>query len=181
MFYSNDQFPFTKTLEQNWQSIRNELQRLKDGQFLDWPEKHLYGEGWTVFGLISFGIELDKNTKLCPETTRLVKQIPGIQTAGFSHMRPGTHITPHVGHPEGVLRCHLGLMIPENCALRVGDETRKWEEGKCMVFDDTIEHEAWNKSDKSRVVLLLDFKAPELVVNPPKPKKEGFLTRLFKS
>jgi beta-hydroxylase len=62
----------------------------------------------------------------------------------------------------------------------VGDETRTWQEGKCMVFDDTVEHEAWNKSDQSRVVLIVDFKAPELVVNPPKPKK-GLFARLFKS
>ncbi len=181
MFYSNDQFPFTRMLEQNWQIIREELLHLKEGQFLDWPEKHLYGEGWSVFGLYSFGIKLDKNCKLCPETVRLVQQIPGLSMAGFSHMKPDTHITPHTGHPEGVLRCHLGLIVPENCAIRVGDETRSWEEGKCMVFDDTVEHEAWNKSDTSRVVLLLDFKAPELVVNPPKPKKEGLLSRLFKS
>ena len=181
MFYSNDQFPFARMLEQNWQIIRKELLHLKEGQFLDWPEKHLYGEGWSVFGLYSFGIKLDKNCKLCPETARLVLQIPGLSMAGFSHMKPDTHIAPHTGHPEGVLRCHLGLIVPENCAIRVGDETRTWEEGKCMVFDDTVEHEAWNKSDKSRVVLLLDFKAPELVVNPPKPPQKGLLARLFKS
>jgi beta-hydroxylase len=182
MFYSNNQFPFTKTLEQNWQVIRGELMRLKDGQFLDWPEKHLYKEGWSVFGLYAWGVKLDKNCALCPETTRLVEQIPDLATAGFSHMKPDTHILPHTGVPEGVLRCHLGLVVPENCALRVGDETRSWEEGKCMVFDDTVEHEAWNKSDKSRVVLLLDFKAPNLVVNPPKPKlKKGFFARFSKS
>lgn len=181
MFYSNEQFPFTRTLEQNWQTIRNELLRLKDGNFLDWPEKHLYGEGWSVFGLMSYGVKLDKNCKLVPETTRLVEQIPGLTMAAFSHMKPNTHITPHTGNPEGVLRCHLGLMIPENCGIRVGSETRSWEEGKCMVFNDTVEHEAWNKSDKSRVVLLLDFKAPEVVAQPQKPKKEGLLSRLFKS
>ena len=180
MFYSNDQFPFTRTLESNWQVIRTELVQLKDGQFLDWPEKHLYEKGWSVFGLYAWGVKLDKNCALCPETARLVEQIPNLATAGFSHMKPNTHILPHTGVPEGVLRCHLGLMVPENCALRVGNETRSWEEGKCMVFDDTVEHEAWNKSDKSRVVLLLDFKAPSLVVNPPKPKK-GFLARFFKS
>jgi len=181
MFYLNEQFPFTSLLEQNWQTIRKELLALKEGQFLDWPEKHLYGQGWTVFGLYSLGIKLDKNCRLCPETTRLVEQIPGLVAAGFSHMKPGTHITPHTGRPEGVLRCHLGLIVPENCALRVGDETRSWQEGKCMVFDDTVEHEAWNRSEASRVVFLLDFKAPELVVNPPKAKNAGLLGRLFGS
>lgn len=181
MFYPNDQFPFTKILEQNAQAIRKELLSLEEGRFLDWPEKHLYGQGWTVFGFYSFGIKLDKNCKRCPETTRVLEQIPGLVTAGFSHLKPNTHITPHTGAPEGVLRCHLGLVVPENSAIRVGTETRAWQEGKCMVFDDTVEHEAWNKGDKSRVVLLLDFEAPGLVAKPPKPKKAGLLARLLKS
>jgi beta-hydroxylase len=175
MFYSNDQFPFTMALEQNWLVIRQELLRLKEGQFLDWPEKHLYGEGWSVFGLYAYGLRLDKNCKLCPETARVVEQIPDLVTAGFSHLKPNTHIKPHRGHPEGVLRCHLGLLVPEDCGLRVGHETRSWQEGKCLVFDDTVEHEAWNRSDKSRVVLLLDFRAPDLVGQKPTPKKRGFL------
>lgn len=181
MFYANDQFPFTTVLERNWQAIRTELLALKEGQFLDWPEKHLYGQGWTVFGFYSYGIRLDKNCRLCPETTRALEQVPGLVNAGFSHMKPNTHITPHTGRPEGVLRCHLGVIVPEHCAIRVGNETRTWEEGKCMVFDDTVEHEAWNKSDRSRVVLLLDFQAPDLVVNPPSPRKAGVLSRLFRS
>jgi beta-hydroxylase len=89
-----------------------------------------------------------------------VEQIPGLTTAGFSWMSPGTHIKPHVGYSSAVLRCHLGLVIPSDCKLRVGSETRGWQEGKTLVFDDTVEHEAWNRSDKDRVVLLLDFKRP---------------------
>ena len=180
MFYRSDQFPFTTSLEQHWHVIRDELLRLQDGRFLDWPEKHLYEKGWSVFSLYGWGVKLDKNCALCPETTRVLEQVPNLVTAAFSQMKPDTHILPHTGFPEGVLRCHLGLVVPEHCGIRVGDETRTWEEGKCMVFDDTVEHEAWNKSDKPRVVLLMDFKAPDLVVNPPKPKK-GFLSRFFKS
>jgi beta-hydroxylase len=181
VFYANDRFPFTRVLEQRWEAIRQELLALKEGQFLEWPEKHLYGQGWTVFGLWAYGIKLDKNCRLCPETARALEHVPGLWNAAFSHMQAGTHITPHTGRPEGVLRCHLGLIVPENCAIRVGTETRRWEEGKCMVFDDTVEHEAWNRSDRSRVVLLLDFQAADLVVNPPKPKKAGLISRLFRS
>jgi beta-hydroxylase len=89
----------------------------------------------------------------------LIENIPNLVTAGFSSLRPGTHIAPHTGYPDGVLRCHLGLVVPETgCGIRVGDETRHWEVGKCLVFDDTLEHEAWNHSDRTRVILLLDFK-----------------------
>jgi ornithine lipid ester-linked acyl 2-hydroxylase len=175
MFFSNDLFPFTAMLEQHWQVIRDEVVRLQDGAFLDWPEKHLYEKGWSVFGLYGWGLKLDKNCALCPETTRLVEQIPDLVTASFSQMKPNTHLVPHNGYPEGVLRCHLGLIVPPHCGIRVGDETRTWNEGKCMVFDDTTEHEAWNKSDRERIVLIMDFKsdlaATHATLGPPPPRQ----------
>jgi aspartyl/asparaginyl beta-hydroxylase (cupin superfamily) len=93
--------------------------------------------------------------------------------AGFSRLAPGTHIKPHRGY-EGyagyVLRAHLGLDVPPNCVIRVLDQTRGWDEGKCIVFDDSSEHEAWNFGDRPRTVLLLDFLNPlrrrPLILNP---------------
>ena len=95
-------------------------------------------------------------------------------TAGFSAMAPETHIRPHVGYSDDVLRCHLGLITPKplpdydrratgiwtakTCGLRVDDEFYYWEEGKAFVFDDTIQHEAWNWGDRTRFILLIDFK-----------------------
>jgi len=86
-------------------------------------------------------------------------------TAGFSSLKPGTHIVPHVGYSNGVLRCHLGLFVADGCALRVKTQTRSWQEGKCLIFDDTVEHEAWNYSDANRIVLLIDFKNPDATGN----------------
>jgi ornithine lipid ester-linked acyl 2-hydroxylase len=159
-FYEAVEFDFALHLEANWEKIREELAALKGEHFIDWSERYLYKEGWQTFGLYAFGIKIDKNCRLCPETTKLVETIPDLVTAGFSALAPGTHIAPHTGYPDGVLRCHLGLVIPADCAIRVSDTTRSWQEGKCLVFDDTLEHEAWNKSDRTRVILLLDFKAP---------------------
>ncbi|MBD2188376.1 aspartyl/asparaginyl beta-hydroxylase domain-containing protein [Pseudanabaena mucicola] len=158
MYKNSEDYPFTQSLEANWQVIRQELEQLGRDDFLDWPEKHLYGKGWQTFGLYAFGMKLGKNCKLCPETTKLVEQIPNMVTAGFSSLVPGTHISPHTGYPDGVLRCHLGLIGCDGCSLRVGDEIRNWQEGKCLVFDDTTEHEAWNRGEQTRVVLLIDFK-----------------------
>jgi beta-hydroxylase len=157
-FYQTSEFAFAERLEANWLKIRQELEALQGEHFVDWSERYLYKEGWSTFGLYAFGIRIEKNCSLCPETTKLVEQIPNLVTAGFSSLAAGTHIAPHTGYPDGVLRCHLGLVIPENCAIRIGDETRTWQEGKCLIFDDTIDHEAWNNSDRTRVVLLLDFK-----------------------
>ena len=158
-FFDTADFSFAGLLERNAPAIRAELDRLLDvDHFTPWPERELYGQGWDVFGLYFFEQRLSENCALCPGTTALVEQVPGMTTAGFSRMAPGTHIRPHVGYTERVLRCHLGLIAPPGCRLRVGDETRCWEENKCLIFDDTLEHEAWNESDADRVVLLLDFR-----------------------
>ena len=122
-----------------------------------WPEKFLYDKGWEVFGLYAFGAKLRDNCARCPETTRLVTGIPGMTTAGFSLLQPGTHIRPHVGYTGAVLRCHLGLIVPQGCEMRVGGETRSWREGQCLVFDDTVEHEVWHRGSEDRVILLVDF------------------------
>ena len=179
MFYKNEQFPFIKYLEAAWPDIKGELLALPDTQFHAWPEKRFYNahknnDGWNLFGFYAWGVRLDKNCEICPKTAEALSHVPGIMNAGFSQMKPGTIINPHTGYPEGLLRCHLGVIVPGQCALKVGGEVMEWEEGKCFVFDDTVLHEAWNKSDQRRVVLLLDFKAEDLVVNKPKRRK-GFL------
>ena len=129
---------------------------IQQGGFIPWHQVEIYDGNWDVFGLYGFKQKIPENCKLCPKTTSLVEQIPNMITAGFSALKPGTHIHPHVGYTDKVLRYHLGLIIPNDCALRVGDEIRSWEEGKFLIFDDTFEHEAWNKSDNTRIVLLID-------------------------
>lgn len=162
VYYEAQQFEFVANLEANWQVMRQELDRLQKEDFVPYPERYLLDKhtGWDVFGLYFVGVKIDINCDLCPQTARLVKSVPGMITAGFSSLAPGAHIVPHSGRPSGVLRCHMGLVVPERCALRVGQEIKTWKEGKCLVFDDTSEHEAWNLSDRPRTVLLLDFKAP---------------------
>jgi aspartate beta-hydroxylase len=83
----------------------------------------------------------------------------------FSLLRPGAHIPPHNGYTNARLICHLPLIVPGNCALRVGNETRSWREGELMVFDDSIEHEAWNNSGELRAILLFDIWRPELTAD----------------
>lgn len=163
VYYDARQFDFVANLEAHWQRMRQELNQLQLRDFVAYPERHLLDKqrGWDVFGLYFVGVKIDINCELCPDSTRLVESVPGMVTAGFSSLAPGAHIVPHSGKPSGVLRCHMGLEVPERCALRVGQEIKTWKAGKCLVFDDTSEHEAWNLSDRPRTVLLLDFKAPE--------------------
>ena len=157
MYLDSAKYPFTSVLESGWLKIREELENLHKSSFVPWPERFLYGQGWDVFGFYAFGKKLGANCELCPETTRLIEQVPGLTTAGFSSLAPGTHIEPHVGYTNAVLRCHLGLVVPDGCSMRVGADTRQWKEGECLVFDDTVEHEVWHRGDRPRVILLLDF------------------------
>jgi aspartyl/asparaginyl beta-hydroxylase (cupin superfamily) len=173
VFEDPEQFPFATDLERNWRIIRDEMIALQSTGFFAWPEKSLYGEsGWSTFGLYAFGQKESANCALCPRTAALVREIPGLVTAGFSRLAPGAHIKPHVGYDEYsryVLRLHLALETNSSCAIRVGNETRVWEQGRSLIFCDAIEHEAWNRGTTIRTVLLLDFKNPRYrfrILNP---------------
>ena len=112
---------------------------------------------WRLFGLYLKGRSIDANCILCPHTTAVVSRIPLLVNAGFSCLEAGYRLHPHAGYDNTLYRTHLGLRIPEgDCALRVGDETRRWQSGKTLMFDDTHLHEAWNLTGEHRVVLIVD-------------------------
>ena len=97
------------------------------------------------------------------ETTRILESIPDMFTAFFSVLAPGKHIPLHRGPYRGLLRCHLALVVPEprqDCWIEVGGETSTWEEGRCIVFDDTYRHRVENNTGGRRVVLFIDVKRP---------------------
>ncbi len=160
MFIDASQFDFITRLESNYSLIRDEYLSLSSNAFDPWVQREMYSEGWSTFGIYADDHIVQSATTKCPYTVALINQVPGLVLAGFSQMAAGTHIAPHVGWAKSVYRLHLGLVVPDNCSLRVGAETRYWEEGKCLVFDDTVEHEAWNQSDSVRCNLLLDFLRP---------------------
>jgi len=168
MYYNPDQFPFADALQGNWRAIYEEFLGIQ-GDLIEWHEKKLYGRGWDVFGLYQFphGETIGPNVRRCPLTSSLVQGlVPRHGAVGFSVLRPVTRIRPHEGYPGEFLRCHLALKVPEgDCALRVNEETRKWVEGKVLVFDDRVTHEAWNLTNEQRVVLLFDF-VPEGLAAP---------------
>ena len=122
---------------------------------------------WDVAFFYERGRRHEETCLACPVTTRGLEAYPTVRTlAGLiyaSRMRGATHIAPHRGPTNLRLRCHLGLQVPDgDCAIRVGGETRRWEEGKCLVFDDFYEHEAWNHTEGDRIVLIVDLWHPGL-------------------
>lgn len=113
--------------------------------------------GWKLFGFYLKGRAIDAGCRSCPETAKVLSQIPGLINAGFSCLEANYHLPPHVGHDPRFYRSHLGLVIPPgDCALRVGTETRTWQAGKAWIFDDTCRHEAWNRTPHPRFILIVD-------------------------
>ncbi len=164
-------FPWTADFEANWEKIRAELDEvLKVREAL--PAFHeispdqkriSVADHWKTFVFYGFGIRVDANCERCPETARLLDRLPDIENAWFSILAPGYHIPPHCGPTNGIIRIHLGLIVPrerDKCRIRVDDRILHWDEGKCIVFDDYYEHEVWNDTDEQRVVLFFDVDRP---------------------
>ncbi len=164
-------FPWVPEFEAGWRDVRRELEgvlemrealpTLQDLQ----PDqmKISWNEQWKTFVLWGFGERSDANCARCPETARLLEAIPGMTSAWFSILAAGKHIPRHSGVTKGMVRCHLGLVIPrerEKCRMKVADELVVWEEGRCVLFDDSSRHEVWNDTDEERVVLLFDVERP---------------------
>lgn len=123
---------------------------------------------WSALHLSKGGTPVAENRARCPKTARVLDSLPLPQVPGhapealFSILQPGTHIPPHFGLANYKLVAHLPLVVPPDCAIRVGNETRSWTEGECLVFDDSFQHEAWNRSSARRAVLIIDIWHPDL-------------------
>ena len=169
--YDNATFPWAAEIEREWPAIRRELDRVLVRQ-AELPGFHEISTdvatitqdmGWKTFFFCGYGARADANIRQCPETWRVVNKIPGLITAMFSILEPGKHVPHHRGPYNGVLRLHLGLIIPEPreaVRIRVGEHICHWSEGRALIFDDAYDHEAWNDTDKTRVVLFVDFRKP---------------------
>jgi beta-hydroxylase len=169
--YDNAVFPWAAEVEREWRTIRKELDRIllrKD----ELPGFHEIAadvatitsdRGWKTFLLVGFGVRSERNIAECPQTWRVMQKIPGLKTAMFSILEPGKHLPAHRGPYNGVLRLHLGLIVPEpreQVAIRIGPQTCHWQEGRALIFDDAYNHEAWNRTPHLRVVLFVDFVKP---------------------
>lgn len=164
-------FPWVGEVEAEWRTIRAELDKvlarqhqLPSFQDISTDVKTITTDSrWKTFFLVGFGIRSEQNIRQCPETWRILQKIPDLRTAMFSIFEPGKHLPPHRGPYNGLLRLHLGLIIPEQrdrIAIRIDQQVCHWAEGKALVFDDAYIHEAWNHTDKTRVILFVDFVKP---------------------
>jgi hypothetical protein len=181
-FYDDGLFPWLRRLEESVDVIRDELlvvlreDRDELRPYVDhpagspidqWAELN-HSPKWSVFFLWENAQRNARNCARCPQTAALMDHIPMMDLAGFaptvmfSILAPHTHIPPHSSVTNARLVVHLPLIAPDNCRFRVGNAMREWKYGKAWVFDDTLEHEAWNDSDQVRVILMIDIWNPHL-------------------
>lgn len=138
----------------------------------DWSTLYIWSEGGPVPGLTErFPRTIEVLEKL--ELPRITTRAPSIL---FSRLSPGARIPPHHGVMNARLICHLPLIVPPGCGFRVGGETREWHEGELLIFDDTVEHEAWNNGTADRIVLIFDVWRPEVA-----PDERRAITALFET
>jgi aspartate beta-hydroxylase len=173
-------FPWIKQLESQTKAIREELRRLLLGDagrervFTNEAVEQASLRGlnappsWNGYYFYRHGIRRDDNCSSCPATARALESLPlsHVREHGpevlFSVFTAGTHLLPHRGVTNTRLVGHLPLIVPTDCALKVGGEVHEWREGRAVIFDDTYEHEAWNRSLQTRVVLIFDLWNPHL-------------------
>jgi aspartyl/asparaginyl beta-hydroxylase (cupin superfamily) len=174
-FYDIDNtYPCLRLLDRNYAVIREEMEavlaykeRIPRPHDIDRSEQYISGsidpeKSWKMF-MLQCPVGAPKaNQERCPRTTALIKQIPNLYQAFFSILDAGKSIPAHCGEYLGYLRYHLGLRVPKNNppSIRVRDQFHTWEEGRSVLFDDSLNHEVYNKSDDLRVVLILDFLRP---------------------
>jgi aspartyl/asparaginyl beta-hydroxylase (cupin superfamily) len=170
-FFPLERFPWVEHIEQGADVIREEVERLLEDRdalpnFQDISKDQIEittDDRWKTLFLYGYGFTAKLGVEMCPQTAALMREIPGMTTAMISILSPGKHILDHRGPYKGVLRYHLGLIVPEDaeaCRIRVGADIRHWEEGKSMIFDDTFNHEVWNDTEETRVVLFVDVMRP---------------------
>ena len=184
-FYPRSDFPWLESIEDAADDIREELVSvLSDGDEVlepyvshararsdeaKWRDLH-QSRRWGVYFLWREGVAYPEHIRRCPRTVAALESWPRWEvprcgaTAVFSILDAGARIPAHTGVNNTRLIIHLPLIVPPGCGFRVGAEQREWQPGQALVFDDTIEHEAWNGSDSPRAVLILDIWNPALSV-----------------
>lgn len=188
-------FDWIPTVEAAFEDIRSEAggllaEQAEFGAYLtadgSRPAYDLHGlknsEDWGAFYLWYNGEPVKENQARCPNTTEVMENLPLVFSGKrcpnvlFSRLKPGSRIPPHHGMINTRLICHLPLIVPRRCGFRVGNDVREWVPGKVWLFDDTVEHEAWNDSDEDRILLIFEVWKPGLT-----DSEKNFMTRLLEA
>jgi len=170
-FYDPKQFAWVKVLEDNWQVIRDEMENIVNGKeeiTLSSPNPPYLSKptAWKNIYFWNFMWQYHKNCKKYPKTYNLLRSIPQLTFAEFTVLEANSTILPHIGETNTTIRGHLGIKIPDKLptmGIKVGTESRGWEEGKVVLFSDCHRHTVWNNSSERRFVLVFDITRDEFI------------------
>jgi len=162
-------FDWVAPLEAEWRTIRDEVETFMDrhpDRLTPYFDKRVTEEpqSWKTLSFRFWYLGDRNNQAKCPETMKILAKVPHVTSLGVSVLEPGADIFAHRGDTNATYRCHLPLSVPAGlpfCGFRVAGEARAWEEGKLLMFSDAAMHQAWNKTDRRRFVLLFDIMRPE--------------------
>ena len=168
VYYDITKFSIVSDLVKNKKIFLKELNDVSGIKFKDIsadtaPDKYFKDSNWTVFFLIAYGNPIESNILKCPKTHSILSKHSNIKTAMFSILPPNSYMEYHRGPYKGVLRCLFKLKLEDksgDVGLDVMGNTRQWNNTECIIFDDTLQHKAWNHSKGNRVVLFLDLIRP---------------------
>ena len=170
--YSEKFYKWTKKLEDSFPVIKEELLNIYSDEeifgFQKQPQTYIPRTGkWNVFYLYYWGEKFLENCNKCPKTAEIIGSIlPALNAPGgiyFSALSENASVLPHCDPINLRLRYHLGMVIPDgDCGIRVGEESKVWQEGKCLLFDDSFEHVTWNNEKRTRIVFIVDMWHPNL-------------------
>ena len=161
-FAKSKEFRWTKDFEDNYEAIYKELKEyLKSHNLIGYFIKSMVSRenSWKTIPLRTWGIQQFKNQKHFPVTYSIIQKYPEITSSSFNLLEAKSKIHMHCGDTNTIYRCHLGLEIPATapeCAFKVKEEIRPWENGKWLIFIDAYNHEAWNNSEKDRFIFVVD-------------------------
>lgn len=164
-------FPWAQDIEANWEKIRDEALSVMDRPDAIPPLRDISPDHagiardnrWRSFFIWGYGYRHDENARRCAQTAQIVERIPNLVSAFYSIHVPGLHIPRHRGVTKGIVNCHLALKVPregEKCWMNLAGKDYYWSDGKALIFDDTYDHEVWNNSDETRIILLIQVLRP---------------------
>ncbi|CAM9149939.1 unnamed protein product [Choristocarpus tenellus] len=168
-WWNAEEFPWVKKLEAESHIILDEFNAFMDNPLSSFARDSAYSEimgaGWSGVRLQRLGKWIPENCSKFPKSVQLLRNLDipiAVRGVMFARQVPGTGVSPHSDGRNFILTAHLGVRIPKDCWMRVGEEKRTWEEGKCLILDTSFEHETGNMSNQDRIVMIIDYWHPDL-------------------
>lgn len=167
-FYENNQFEFTKLLEENYSDIKTEVLDFCNNNYDSFEIQNIpyvyRNENWSVFTFYGYLFKYPERFKHFPKLKSVLDQIPNLVSAQLSVLHPHTKVKGHFGGTNAMVRSHLGIVIPgkyPELGFRLNQQEVCWEEGKVLSFCESHRHYVWNYTNSKRIVLLIDTIKPE--------------------